>query len=145
MLRDSPVVCKRVLDAIDWRVMEYSIEKDPSGKFMHFRTRGDAKVDGLATGFASIFQADSYQPRMPILADHRELKVGRFMAREMRLLVSRQAELRAQISGTRVATLVSSPVIYGMARMWISFSRAGQEFQIFHDEDAARMWLLNES
>ncbi len=125
--------------------MEFEVDKDTGGQFMWLRTRGVANVDALEAGFASVFESTEYETGLPVLADHRELKVGSFQIHEMRRLVSRQSELRRRISGTRVATLVSSPVVFGMARMWISVADAGDEFQIFRDEVAALKWLLEES
>jgi len=48
-----------------------------------------------------------------------------------------------RLAGVRVATLISTPVAYGMARMMAVYAemRSGYELEIFHQYAEAEAWL----
>ena len=50
---------------------------------------------------------------------------------------------KGRLAGVRVATLVATPVAYGMARMMAVYAemRSGYELEIFHQYAEAEAWL----
>jgi hypothetical protein len=118
--------------------ISFSIENN----VLHLNLDGELTKDDVL-GFRARVQADpSYWPGMPELVDCRGLSTL-FSADDLRALAARM-ERPASPRPWRCAVLVSSDVVYGLARMYDAFVDAAPiEVRPFRDPAEATAWLTS--
>ncbi len=102
---------------------------------------GTTNTEELLDSFTRILKNPAFHPKMKSLTDLTGIKHFAFSA-DVKRIAGFIKEHREEILGGKAAIVVSSPVIYGMARMLqILTEDSGFDIAVFRDKDEACKWL----
>jgi hypothetical protein len=124
--------------------MQFELEFTDDGRLALIRTWGCATIEGCREYFEALFNHPQWHDEIDTLADHRELDPSRLSSDDLRSLASLTRVMATQIGSGRLAMVVSTPLSFGLARMWMALTEphADGETRVFYSYDEARDWLL---
>ena len=105
---------------------------------------GEISLRDIQADMARLASEPSYRPQMRGLIDLRQA-TSLMSTDEMLTLTQLIKSSPRTVSGARRALLVGSDLMYGLYRMFESFSSGGTvHYHVFFDENEARQWLEEE-
>lgn len=121
--------------------MPISFAIDPAARLVTYRVVGKSTADESLRFLADVSSHPDFQTGFSFLGDRRDSQSVPDVA-YVRALAD-ELEVRRHLFGPcRWAVLVSSPVAYGMARMWgLMNDRSGVEVFPFYEPSEALRWL----
>lgn len=102
---------------------------------------GEISLAGIKADMVRLAAEPSYHPSMPGIVDMRGAHSG--LSADDILAISEMIKSSPKVvSGARRALLVSTEEMYGIYRMFESFSTGGTvQYRVFRDEQEARHWI----
>jgi len=102
---------------------------------------GEISLAGIKADMARLAADSSYDPSMPGIVDMRAAHAA-FTADDIVALTEMIKHSPKVVSGARRALLVATEEMYGIYRMFESFSTGGTVvYRVFRDEQEARKWI----
>lgn len=123
--------------------VQYEFQFSEDGKRVTVRTSGPVTVDDAQAYFKDLFFDPRWHDRIDTLADHRQLDPGGLSQEDLRALAGMIRAMAPQVGSGRLAMVVSTPLAFGLARMWVALTEphADGESRVFYDFDEASDWL----
>ena len=122
----------------------FEIEFDLERGLVRTEHFGRSTADGLKRFIDAMLTDPRWQPGMDVITDFRSSDPSLLSAENMRDCVAYTAGYAGRTLGTKVATVVDSPLSYGISRIWsaqVAMQGAPIEFRIFDTVKAAERWL----
>ncbi len=121
--------------------MQISRSIDPQKRIVHTIVTGEITLNEIRADMMRLACNSSYTPDMPGLIDMRNA-TARLSADEILELSMVIKANPHVVRFTRRALLVNSDLMYGLYRMFESFTSDGSAvYRVFRDEQAARAWI----
>ena len=122
----------------------FEIEFDSEKGLVRTEHFGRSTADGLKRFIDALLTDPRWRPGMNVITDFRNSDPSLLSAENLRDCVAYTIGYVERTVGTKVATVVDSPLSYGISRIWgaqIAMQGAPTEFRIFDTEKAAERWL----
>ena len=121
--------------------INYSI--DAEARIVRLEYLGEASIEEFEATMKAIFRSPAYEPGFAFLCDRRGGDVA--TPDYVRRIVAFAQLHKAQVAGSRWATVVSSTVNYGLGRMagmLVENKDLPLQIEVFTDFETAEAWLL---
>ncbi len=120
--------------------MSLSYTIDEAARLVWLRYEGEVTAEEFAATMRAVFADRRYGPGFSLLSDRLSAEVS--SAEYARTAAEFLAQHANSFGGSRWATVVNSPVAFGIARMMDTLSDGlPVTFRVFTDLDAALAWL----
>ena len=122
----------------------FEIEFDTEEGMVRTEHFGRSTAEGLKRFIDAVLTDPRWLPGMNLITDFRGSDPSLLSAENLRECVAYTVGYAERAVGTRVATVVNSPLSYGISRIWgaqVAMQGAPTEFRIFDTVKAAERWL----
>ena len=122
----------------------FEIEFDPEAGLVRAAHFGRSTPDDLRRFIDALLTDPRWKPGMKLISDFRCNDPSSFSADDLRDCVAHEVGYAVQTAGTKVATVVDSPLAYGISRIWLAqaaLQGSPIEYRIFDSVEAAERWL----
>jgi hypothetical protein len=122
--------------------MAISYRIDPQLGLVHTTATGVLKDEELLAHKRRLAEDPEFKPEMKELSDVRAVERLEVTTEGVRRLVATDQEQAPQLSDYKLALVVSTDIVFGMARMYQTLTEESVEnVRVFRELDEARAWL----
>jgi hypothetical protein len=122
----------------------FNLEFEPQNSLVRALHFGPCTLDDLKGFVDAVFTDSHWKTGMNVLSDFRQADPSDFSGDDMRQYVAYSKKYAGEAVGTKVATVVESPLNFGIVRIWdaeAEIQASPIENKLFDSLEAAEDWL----